>query len=106
METTYEIGSSPVLDDSRILDEVRHALVEEPLLGDCCVHPNGSGYTARATALFPEGIAGFIIVAVKEAVVTLSGNVSNSYERRLAGEVASRASGGRRVVNDLVVGDT
>ena len=88
--------------DQHILTEARRRLLATPLLGRCSILPDGDGPVPRAAALFPEGCAGEIEVAVHHGVLRLQGEVEDPQDGCLAGEVVRDITGCRRVMNLLM----
>jgi hypothetical protein len=89
--------------DEELRVDVERALSAELRLGGCCIDPGRAVSLHAAWVMFPEGYSGCIEVNVEAGVVTLDGNVGSRGERRLAGLLAGRVPGCRRVVNALAV---
>lgn len=90
------------VSDRDLLEAATRALLEEPLFADCEI------YAGTAAANVPmrelaQRQAGFIVVAVGDGDITLSGEVASLTQRRVAEALLWWIQGCRRVENLLAV---
>lgn len=106
-------GVSAVIDRLRVApaermadDALRQALIkaylQEPAFAELALHEETKGRVDVVRAS-PIDVAGVIVVAVADGVVTLNGRVRGLDEKRLAGVLAWWVPGSRDVVNGIAV---
>jgi len=90
------------MGDGAILDAVREALLQEPMLMNCSVHVIRKGQLepVREVADEPRGA---IRVSVTDGVVLLDDHVTGLTQKRLAGVLAWWVPGSRDVINGMAV---
>jgi osmotically-inducible protein OsmY len=90
------------MGDGAVLDAVRDALIEEPVLQNCAIRIRSKGRveTAREALLEPSGS---IEISVDDGVVLLDDRVTNLIQKRLAGVLAWWVPGSRDVINGVEV---
>lgn len=90
------------MGDGAILDAVRDALLQEPMLMNCSVHVirRGQLEPVREVADEPRGA---IRVSVTDGVVLLDDHVTGLTQKRLAGVLAWWVPGSRDVINGMAV---
>lgn len=90
------------MGDGAILDAVRDALLQEPMLMNCSVHVIRKGQLepVREVADEPRGA---IRVSVTDGVVLLDDHVTGLTQKRLAGVLAWWVPGSRDVINGMAV---
>ena len=90
------------MGDGAILDAVRDALLQEPMLMKCSVHVIRKGQLepVREVADEPRGA---IRVSVTDGVVLLDDHVTGLTQKRLAGVLAWWVPGSRDVINGMAV---
>lgn len=90
------------MGDGAVLDAVRDALLQEPILQNCtirCKH-KGRVETAREVLVEPHGV---IDVSVRDGVVLLDDHVTSLTQKRIAGVLAWWVPGSRDVINGMEV---
>lgn len=87
------------MGDAEIRDHVCKVLLEEPALARCLIHGLIEGELETVRKPLPE--AGSIVVAVRDGVVTLNGEVPSLTHKRLAGVLAWWVPGTGDVINGL-----
>ena len=89
------------MEDGRIRDLVRDALLQEPALADCALREWVKGKLEAVRT--PAPARGTIDIRVEQGVVTLDGDVPGLSRKRLAGVLAWWVPGSRDVINGLGV---
>ena len=91
-----------VIGDEAILDAMRDALLQEPVLQNCTtqVKRDGMWEIVREATGTPQGM---IQVSVTEGVVLLDAHVTSLIQKRLAGVLAWWIPGIRDVINGMDV---
>jgi osmotically-inducible protein OsmY len=87
------------MGDAEIRDHVCKVLLEEPALARCLIYGLIEGELETVRKPLPE--AGSIVVAVKDGIVTLNGEVPSLTHKRLAGVLAWWVPGTGDVINGL-----
>jgi osmotically-inducible protein OsmY len=87
------------MGDAEIRDHVCKVLLEEPAFVRCLIHGLIEGELETVQKPLPE--AGSIIVAVRDGIVTLNGEVPSLTHKRLAGVLAWWVPGAGDVINGL-----
>lgn len=88
------------LDDAQTRAQVHDALLEEPALSEAVIREQLNGETA--TVRDPPGEKhGWILIRVRDGVVTLDGELPSLSHKRLAGVLAWWAPGSRDVINGI-----
>ncbi len=90
------------MGDGAILDAVRDALLQDPLLQNCTIKEIRKGEEAmvRAVTVTPHGV---IRVSVTDGVVLLDDHVLTHTQKRMAGVLAWWVPGSRDVINGMAV---
>jgi osmotically-inducible protein OsmY len=90
------------MGDGAILDAVRDALLQEPILQNCSilVKRKGRFETVREASVKP---CGTIRVSVDDGVVLLDDHVTTLTQKRVAGVLAWWVPGSRDVINGMAV---
>jgi osmotically-inducible protein OsmY len=90
------------MGDGAILDAVRDALLQEPLLLNCTIRVVRKAQieTTREAAAGPQGV---MLVSVKDGIVLLDDHVTSLTQKRLAGLLAWWVPGSRDVINGMAV---
>ena len=90
------------MGDGAILDAVRDALLQEPILQNCTIQLIRKGWleTVRDITEKPHGV---IRVSVTEGVVLLDDHVTGLTQKRMAGVLAWWVPGSRDVINGMEV---
>jgi osmotically-inducible protein OsmY len=90
------------MGDGAVLDAVRDALLQEPLLQNCTIKEirKGAEGIVRAVTIVPHGI---IRVSVTDGVVLLDDHVLTHTQKRMAGVLAWWVPGSRDVINGMAV---
>jgi len=88
------------MGDGAILDAVRDALLQEPILMNCSIYTirKGQFEIVREITHEPHGV---IRVSVTDGVVLLDDHVTGLTQKRLAGVLAWWVPGSRDVINGL-----
>jgi osmotically-inducible protein OsmY len=96
------VAPSTRMGDGAILDAVRDALLQEPILQNCTLQliRKGQLETPREITDGPHGV---IRVSVTEGVVLLDDHVTGLTQKRLAGVLAWWVPGSRDVINGMEV---
>jgi osmotically-inducible protein OsmY len=96
------VTPSTRMGDGAVLDAVRDALLQEPILLNCTILliRKGQLETAREITDEPHGL---IRVSVTEGVVLLDDHVTGLTQKRLAGVLAWWVPGSRDVINGMEV---
>ena len=90
------------MGDGAILDAVRDALLQEPILTNCSIYTIRKGQleTVREITHGPHGL---IQVSVNDGVVLLDDHVTSLTQKRMAGVLAWWVPGSRDVINGMEV---
>lgn len=90
------------MGDGAVLDAVRDALLQEPILQACTIRVMRKGVQTlvRQAPVQPQGV---IDVSVKDGVVLLDNHVTNHVQKRIAGVLAWWVPGSRDVINGMEV---
>lgn len=90
------------MGDGAVLDAVRDALLQEPILQNCTIRCRHKGRveTAREALVEPHGV---IDVSVRDGVVLLDDHVTSLTQKRIAGVLAWWVPGSRDVINGMDV---
>ncbi|MDE3035809.1 MAG: BON domain-containing protein, partial [Nitrospirota bacterium] len=90
------------MGDGAVLDAVRDALLQEPILQACTIRVMRKGVQepVREAPVEPQGV---IDVSVKDGVVLLDNHVPNHVQKRIAGVLAWWVPGSRDVINGMEV---
>ncbi|GIW54598.1 MAG: hypothetical protein KatS3mg082_1002 [Nitrospiraceae bacterium] len=96
------VSPSTHMGDGAILDAVRDALLQEPILENCTilVKRKGRFETVREATIKPCGV---IRVSVDNGVVLLDDHVTSLTQKRMAGVLAWWVPGSRDVINGMAV---
>lgn len=90
------------MGDGAILDAVRDALLQEPMLLNCSIHVLRKGQLEPVRAV-TDDCRGAIRVSVTEGIVLLDDHVTSLTQKRLAGVLAWWVPGSRDVINGMAV---
>ncbi len=96
------VAPSTHMGDGAILDAVRDALLQEPILQNCTIQVKRKGRfeTVREANVKPCGV---IRVSVDDGVVLLDDHVTSLTQKRMAGVLAWWVPGSRDVINGMAV---
>jgi len=98
------VAPAEKMGDAEIRDHVGKVLLEEAALERCIIRHSFTGQVKTVREALSEP-TGYIVIEVKDGVVTLNGEVPSLTHKRLAGVLAWWVPGTRDVINGLEEGD-
>jgi len=94
------VAPAEKMGDAEIRDHVGKVLLEEAALERCIIRHSFTGQVKTVREALSEP-TGYIVIEVKDGVVTLNGEVPSLTHKRLAGVLAWWVPGTRDVINGL-----